>query len=75
MIRNGGVDTVRITKLNQLSFLVVSEGRAGGQGGQLGSRRRAGMIVRLNLPRYNQPGALVSRGTTRRPSGTRRGTR
>ena len=60
---DGGVDTVRITKLNQLSFLVVSEGRAGGQGGQLGSRRRAGMIVRLNMPRYNQPGALVSRGT------------
>ena len=60
---DGGVDTVRITKLNQLSFLIVSEGRAGGMGGQLGSRRRAGMIVRLDMPRYNQPGALVSRGT------------
>jgi hypothetical protein len=60
---DGGVDTVRITKLNMLSFLIVSEGRAGAQNGQLGSRRRAGMIVRLDMPKYNQPGALVSRGT------------
>jgi hypothetical protein len=57
------VDTVRITKLNQLSLLLVSEGRAGGQGGQLGARRRLAMMVRLDIPRYNQPGAMVSRGT------------
>lgn len=57
------VDTVRITKLNQLSFLVVSEGRAGGYGTQLSSRRRAAMLVRLNMARYNQPAAIMSRGT------------
>jgi hypothetical protein len=57
------VDTVRVTKLNTLSFLIVSEGRAGNQGTQLGARRRAAMIVRLDMPRINQPGAMVSRGT------------
>jgi hypothetical protein len=59
------VDTVRITKLNQLSSLIVSEGRAGGFGGQLASRRRAGMIVRLNMPKVNQLGALTTRGTVK----------
>src|SRR5439155_17616140 len=58
------IDTVRVTKLNRLSFLVVSEGRAGGQGGQLSARRRAAMLVRLNMAAYNQPGAIVSRGTS-----------
>src|SRR5690349_4816454 len=57
------VDTVRITKLNMLSFLIVSEGRAGAQGTELGARRRAAMIVRLDVPRINQPAAIVSRGT------------
>jgi hypothetical protein len=57
------VDTVRITKLNRLSLLIVSEGRAGAQGSQLGARRRSAMIVRLDMPRINQPGAMVSRGT------------
>jgi hypothetical protein len=56
-------DTVRITKLNQLSSLIVSEGRAGGYGTQLSSRRRAGMIVRLNIPKINQIGALTTRGS------------
>lgn len=57
------VDTVRITKLNQLSSLIVSEGRAGGYGTQLSSRRRIGMIVRLNMPKVAQVGALTTRGT------------
>lgn len=56
-------DTVRITKLNQLSSLIVSEGRAGGYGTQLSARRRVGMIVRLNLPKVNQIGALTTRGS------------
>src|SRR4051812_44327962 len=38
---NSWVDTVRITKLNQLGFLIVSEGRAGGYATPLSSRRRA----------------------------------
>src|SRR5439155_2052189 len=56
------VDTVRITKLNSLSFLVVSEGRAGGNQLQIGARRRAGMLIRLNIPRVNQIGALTTKG-------------
>jgi hypothetical protein len=57
------VDTVRMTKLNQLSFLIVSEGRAGGYSTQLSARRRAGMLVKLNMPRINQLGALTTKGT------------
>ena len=57
------VDTVRMTKLNQLSLLIVSEGRAGGFATQISARRRAGMLVRLNMPRVNQLGALTTRGT------------
>ncbi|HEY2378444.1 MAG TPA: hypothetical protein VGH98_20865 [Gemmatimonadaceae bacterium] len=57
------VDTVRITKLNQLSSLIVSEGRAGGYGTPLSARRRVAMIVVLNMPKVNQLGALTSRGT------------
>ena len=57
------VDTVRITKLNQLSSLLVSEGRAGGYGTQISARRRVAMIVVLNMPKVNQLGALTSRGT------------
>lgn len=57
------VDTVRMTKLNQLSSLIVSEGRAGGFATQLSARRRAGMLVRLNMPRVNQIGALTTKGT------------
>src|SRR5947207_9009634 len=48
------VDTVRMTKLNQLSLLIVSEGRAGGYQTQLSARRRAGMLVRPNVPSVNQ---------------------
>ena len=57
------VDTVRMTKLNQLSLLIVSEGRAGGFATPVSARRRAGMLVRLNVPSVNQIGALTSRGT------------
>jgi hypothetical protein len=57
------VDTVRVTKLNQLSSLIVSEGRAGGFATPLSARRRVAMIVVLNMPKVNQIGALTSRGT------------
>ena len=58
---DGGIDTVRITKLNNLSFLVVSEGRAGG-GVRSGARRRAGMVLRLNMPTINIRAAIMSSG-------------
>jgi hypothetical protein len=56
------VDTVRITKLNQLGLLLVSEGRAGAITSPASSRRRLGMLVRLDMPRVNQIGALTTRG-------------
>jgi hypothetical protein len=59
---DGAIDTVRITKLNALSFLVVSEGRAGG-GVRSGARRRAGMLLRLNMPTIQIKAAIMSSGT------------
>ena len=58
---DGAIDTVRITKLNNLSFLVVSEGRAGG-GVRAGARRRAGMLLRLNMPTVNIRAAIMTSG-------------
>jgi len=60
---NSWVDTVRMTKLNQLTSLIVSEGYAGGYSTPLTARRRAAMIVRLNMPNVRQIGALTTRGT------------
>ncbi|NUQ20770.1 MAG: hypothetical protein HOQ09_07385 [Gemmatimonadaceae bacterium] len=59
---DGGIDTVRITKLNALSFLVVSEGRAG-SGVRAGARRRAGMLLRLNMPTIRIRAAIMTSGT------------
>ena len=59
---DGAIDTVRITKLNALSYLVVSEGRAGG-GVRSSARRRAGMLLRLNMPTIQIRAAIMSSGT------------
>jgi hypothetical protein len=59
---DGSIDTVRITKLNNLSFLVTSEGRAG-IGPRGGARRRAGMLVRLEVPQVKVLGAITTKGT------------
>jgi len=59
---DGSVDTARITKLNALTFLVNSEGRSG-NGPHGGARRRAGMIVRLEVPQVKILGAITTRGT------------
>jgi len=61
---DGSIDTVRITKLNSLTFLVNSEGRAG-MGARGGARRRAGMIVRLEVPQVKILGAITTRGTVK----------
>jgi hypothetical protein len=58
---DGSIDTVRITKLNNLTFLVTSEGRAG-IGPRGGARRRAGMIVRLEVPQVKVLGAITTKG-------------
>lgn len=61
---DGSVDTTRITKLNALSFLVVSEGAAG-TGARAGARRRTGTLMRLNVPKVSMLGAITTRGTVR----------
>ena len=61
---DGSVDTVRITKLNNLSFLVVSEGRSNASS-RGGARRRAGMIVRLSVPQVTMLGAITTKGTVK----------
>lgn len=63
-LSDGGVDTVRLTKLNNLSYLLTSEGRSG-NGPHGGARRRAGMIVRLEIPQVKILGAITTRGTVK----------
>ncbi len=58
---DGGVDTVRVTKLNDGQFLVVSEGRAGiATGAQ--ARHRVGTLVTLVVPQIKFLAALTTRG-------------
>ena len=61
---DGSIDTVRITKLNNLSFLVNSEGRSG-NGPHGGARRRAGLLVRLAVPQVKMLGAITTKGTVK----------
>lgn len=56
---------VRVTRLNDLTFWVVSEGFVGGATANTGARRRTGAILRLYIPSMNFLGALTVRGATR----------
>lgn len=57
--------TVTVTRSNQLTFWVVSEGRAGiPVGGDGGARRRVGQVLRLYIPTMNFLAALTVRGAT-----------
>lgn len=57
--------TVTVTRSNQLTFWVVSEGRAGvPPGGDGGARRRVGQVLRLYIPTMNFLAALTVRGVT-----------
>ena len=58
----GVVDTVRITKLDSLNYLVVSEARAG-TGVRSGARRRTGLLLRLQVPQLQLLGAMTTRGS------------
>ena len=53
--------TVRITRLNDLTFWAVSEGQVG-TGVTGGARRRTGMILKLYVPQIDILGALTVRG-------------
>lgn len=61
---DGSVDTVRVTKLNDLSYFVVSEGFAGSSTAAQ-ARRRIGALLTLQIPQINIRGALTTRGQTR----------
>jgi len=61
-LTDGSIDTVRLTKLNSLTYLLNSEGRSG-NGPHGGARRRAGLIVRLQVPQVKILGAITTRGT------------
>jgi len=61
---DGSIDSVRITKLNNLSYLVASEGRSG-NGPHGGARRRAGLLVRLSVPQINVLGAITTKGVVK----------
>lgn len=61
---DGSIDTVRVTKLNSLTFLINSEGRSG-LGPHGGARRRAGLIVRLQVPQVKILGAITTKGSVK----------
>jgi hypothetical protein len=58
---DGSIDTVRVTRLDVASYLLVSEARAGAQQGAR-ARRRIAALVRLRVPNVRPGGALTLRG-------------
>ncbi len=58
---SGAVDTVRVTKLGDLLYHVVSEARVG-QGAEEGARRRTSSLLKLRIPEINILGAVTTRG-------------
>ena len=58
----GGYAVRRITRLNDFTFWVTSDGYAGGTTGALASHHRVNAIYRLTYPAFNIRGALTVRG-------------
>ena len=52
---DGGIDTVRVTKLNDGQFLITSTGRVGPATGAQ-ARHRVGALVTLSIPQLSMPG-------------------
>ncbi len=61
---DGGIDTVRVTKLNDGQFLITSTGRVGASSGAQ-ARHRVGALVTLAIPQLNMLGALTTRGSAK----------
>src|SRR6266487_6466711 len=59
----GGLDSVRVTRLDNTTFWLVSTGTVG-SGVQTQARRRTGVIARLNTPYLAVKGAVTLRLTT-----------
>ncbi|HYT70061.1 MAG TPA: hypothetical protein VEK78_01690, partial [Gemmatimonadales bacterium] len=62
-VPGGGRDTVRVTRLNNTTFWLISSGFVGS--GQTQASRRTGLIVRLATANLNVPAAVTSRLTTK----------
>ena len=60
----GWRDSVTITRLNVTSYLIVSTGVASG-GIQGEVRRRNALLVRTSVPKFDWPGALTVRGSSK----------
>jgi hypothetical protein len=63
-VPGGGRDTVRVTRLNNTTFWLISSGSVG-SAFQTQARRRTGLIVRLTAANLNVPAAVTSRLTTK----------
>jgi hypothetical protein len=61
-INGGGYAVRRVTRLDDYTFWVVSDGYAGGTTGSLASHHRVNAIYRLAYPSFNILGALTVRG-------------
>ena len=59
VLAGGGLDSVRVTRLDNTTFWLVSTG-AVGSGVQTQARRRTGVIARLNTPYLAVKGAVTS---------------
>ena len=62
-VLGGGLDTVRVTRVDNTTFWLVSTGTVG-SGVQTQARRRTGVIARLNTPSIAVKGAVTLRLTT-----------
>jgi hypothetical protein len=61
-ISGGGYAVRRITRLDDYTFWVMSDGYAGGTSGPLASHHRVNAVYRLAYPNFNILGALTVRG-------------
>jgi hypothetical protein len=61
-LSDGGYAVRRVTRLDDYTFWVVSDGYAGPNSGPLASHHRLNAIYRLTMPRFNILGALTVRG-------------
>jgi hypothetical protein len=61
-INGGGYAVRRVTRLDDYTFWVISDGYAGGTTGSIASHHRVNAVYRLAYPSFNIIGALTVRG-------------
>jgi len=62
-VQDGATAGIDITKLNMLTFSVVSQGRAAA-GTDMDAQRRTGMLIRLEIPELRITGAITTAART-----------